>query len=214
MKITLYYAPVACSLVPYVCLCEAKADFDVSPLNLRGKQQMSPEYLKLNPKHKVPLLIVDGQPLSENVAIQYWIASTFPEANLLPSDVWQKSQAISLMSWFTSGFHPHISRINLPNNFCDAPGTEDNVRDLAKKTLMSAFQIADEILSGKEYFFEHFTTADAYFFWCFRRTGMFGVDLSGFKNCQAHFDRMSQRESVQKVLAFEKEVQAKFKAQS
>ena len=43
-------------------------------LNLRKEQQRSVEYLKLNPKHKVPLLVVDGKPLSENVAIQIWIA--------------------------------------------------------------------------------------------------------------------------------------------
>jgi hypothetical protein len=33
MTITLYYAPVACSLVPYVALTEARADFDVRVVN-------------------------------------------------------------------------------------------------------------------------------------------------------------------------------------
>jgi len=30
---------------------------------------MSPDYLKVNPKHKVPVLVIDGAPLSENVVI-------------------------------------------------------------------------------------------------------------------------------------------------
>lgn len=212
MKITLYYAPVACSLAPFVSLNEAGADFEVSPINLRGKQQMSPAYLELNPKHKVPLLVVDGKSLSENVAIQYWIARNFPDAGLLPTDPWQEAQCISLLSWFASGFHPLLSRLNTPSAICSLPGTEDSVRDLARLSLKANFEIADDMLAGRDFFFDHFTTADAYFFWCFRRTGMFDVDLSGFKNCQAHFERLSERPSVQKVLAFEKETLASFKA--
>ncbi len=69
MDIVLYYAPIACSLAPYITLTEAGAEFKVEPINLKKGQQRSPEYLKLNPKHKVPLLVVDGRPLSENVAI-------------------------------------------------------------------------------------------------------------------------------------------------
>ena len=85
MEIILYYAPIACSLVPYATLTEANAKFEVRPVNLRKGEQNTPDYLRLNPKHKVPVLVVDGQTLTENVAIQTWIARTFPAAKLLPS---------------------------------------------------------------------------------------------------------------------------------
>ena len=84
MEIVLYYAPITCALAPYITLTEAGAEFEVRPLNFRKGQHTSPEYLKINPKHKVPLLIVDGKVLSESVAIQTWIARTFPRAKLLP----------------------------------------------------------------------------------------------------------------------------------
>jgi glutathione S-transferase len=93
MDLVLYYSPIACSLVPYVTLTEAGADFEVRNINLRKGQQSSPDYLKLNPKHKVPVLMVDGQVLTENVAIQLWIARNFPEAKLLPTDPWQELKA-------------------------------------------------------------------------------------------------------------------------
>ena len=70
----------------------------------------------------------------------------------------------------------------------------------------------EKMLAGREYFFEHFTAVDTYFFWCFRRATEFGLDLSPFANCQAHFARMHTRPSVQKLLAFEKQVQAEFAA--
>src|SRR5262244_399433 len=96
MEIILYYAPNACSLVPYVTLTEANAAFEVRPLNFRKAQHMAVDYLTLNPKHKVPLLIVDGKRLTENVAIQILIARSFPQAKLLPADPWQELQAISI----------------------------------------------------------------------------------------------------------------------
>jgi glutathione S-transferase len=210
MKILLYYAPNACSLVPYVTLSEANASFDVRPLNMRKEQQRSSDYLKLNPKHKVPLLVVDGRSLSENVAIQIWIARSFPQAKLLPADPWHELQAISLLAWCASGIHPYLSRINSPPQVCDLVDADDSVRRLAVGPLFENYKIAENLLAGREYFFDHFTAADAHFFWCFRRGSQFDLDLSGFPNCLAHFERMKTRKSVQKLLAYESEVLRSF----
>lgn len=212
MDIVLYYAPIACSLVPYVTLTEAGADFKVQPINMRKKQQMSADYMALNPKHKVPTLVVDGRPLTENVAIQIWIARNFPQARLLPADPWEELKAISILAWCASGIHPHLSRINSPPKFCDLPGAETSVRDIARDHLFENFRVADAMLAGRDFFFDHFTAADAHFFWCFRRGLQFKLDQSAFRHCTAHFERMKGRASVQKVLAYEKDVQAKFAA--
>lgn len=210
MEILLYYAPNTCALAPYVTLTEANATFDVRPLNFRKGQQKSADYLRLNPKHKVPLLVIDGQPLSESVAIQIWIARNFPQARLLPSDPWQELKAISVLAWCSSGMHPYLSRINSPARVCDLPGSEESVLLSAKELLFENYKFADDMLAGREYFFDHFTAADAHFFWCIRRGLQFDLNLSEFPNCSAHFERMKGRPSVQKVLAFEKSVQAQF----
>jgi glutathione S-transferase len=214
MEIVLYYAPITCALAPYITLTEAEAKFEVRPLNFKAGQHTSADYLKINPKHKVPLLLVDSKPLSESVAIQTWIARTFPKARLLPADPWQELQAISLMSWCSGGIHPFLARTNSPLRVCDVPGTEDNVKKLAAANLRELFEIADDILAGREFFFDHFTAPDAHFFWCQRRARQFEVDMSQFKNCVAHFDRMMLRPSVGKLLAFEKSVQNEFAAAS
>jgi glutathione S-transferase len=210
MEIALYYAPITCALAPYITLTEAGAKFEVRPLNFRKGQNMSQEYLKINPKHKVPLLIVDGKILSESVAIQTWIARTFPQAKLLPADPWQELQAISLMSWCSGGIHPFLARINSPSKVCDVSGTEDSVKKLAAANLIELFKIADDLLVGRDFFFDHFTAPDAHFFWCQRRARQFEIDLSAFKNCVAHFERVKMRASAQKLLAFEKSVQDDF----
>ncbi|MBN8920787.1 MAG: glutathione S-transferase family protein, partial [Rhizobiales bacterium] len=205
--IVLYYAPIACSLVPYVTLNEAGADFEVRPISIKNGQQNRPDYLRLNPKHKVPLLIVDGRTLTENVAINTWVARSFPAARLLPSDPWEELQALSIMAWCSSGIHPFCTRLNSPMKVSDFAGAEESVRRLASGPLLECYGIADEMLAGREFFFDHFTAPDAHFFWCFRRGLQFGLDLSGFKHCNAHFERMKARPSVQKVLAYEAVVQ-------
>jgi len=210
MDIALYYAPTTCALAPYVTLTEANAKFEVRPLNFRKGQHMSAEYLKINPKHKVPMLSVDGKLLTESIAIQTWIARNFPQAKLLPSDPWQELQAMSLMSWCSGGIHPFLARINSPPRVCDVPGAEDSVKKLATANLMENFKIADDLLAGREFFFDHFTAPDAHFFWCQRRARQFGLDLAGLKNISAHFDRMLARPSVQKLYAFEKSVLDEF----
>jgi len=84
------------------------------------------------------------------------------------------------------------------------------VKRVANKLVFEDFKIADGLLAGREWFFPHFTACDAYFFWCFRRALSFQLDLSGFAHCTAHFNRMQQRASVQKVIAYEKKVQEEF----
>src|SRR5262245_29220919 len=114
MKIALYYAPNTCALAPYITLTEAGADFEVRPLNYRKRQNFSPEYLRINPKHKVPALVVDGKILTENVAIHQWVHRTFPGSKILLAGPCDELQAISLHAWCASGIHPYLSRINNP----------------------------------------------------------------------------------------------------
>jgi glutathione S-transferase len=210
LKLELYYAPKTCALVPFVALTEAGADFTVHNMNSRSGQLKTPEYLKLNPKHKVPVLVIDGKPLTENPAIQLWIHHNFPEAKLLPSDPWQEIQAISLMCWFASGIHPKMTPNARPENFCDLPDSAESVKRVANRQLLGEFKIAEDLLAEREFFFDHFTTPDAYFHWCMRRTLSFKLDLSTFPNCMAHYHRLEQRASVQKLIAHEKAVDAEF----
>lgn len=210
MKLTLYFAPMTCALVPFVTLTEAGADFDVHNVNTRNGGNRTPEFLRLNPKHKVPVLIIDGEPLTENVALQIWIARQFPQAKLLPADPKEEIKAISLMAFCASGIHPKLTPNARPENYCDLPGSEESVKRVANRLLFEDLKVVDDLLAGREWFFSHFTACDAYFFWCFKRAISFKLDLAAFRNCHAHYGRMQGRPSVQKVLAYEKKLQEEF----
>jgi glutathione S-transferase len=209
MKLDLFYAPITCSMVPYILLTEAGAEFDVQALDFRKGEHLGADFLRVNPRHKVPVLVIDGEPLMENVAIQIWIARQFPAAKLLP-DGFQEIKAISFLSWCSSGIHPALTPNAKPQVYCDLPGSEDSVKRCAQKLSLENYQLAETMLVGRDWFFDRFSCADVYFFWCFRRGMQFKMDLSGLPNCHAHFARMQQRPSVQKLLAFEAQTLAAF----
>lgn len=213
MTITLHYAPASCATVPFITLTEAGAAFDVVSLNLAKGEHMTPAFTRVNPKHRVPVLVVDGQPITENLAIQLWIARQYPAARLLPQDPTQEILAISFLSWCGSAIHPAITPNARPQRYCDLPGSEASVRRCAQTLLAEHFGNAEQMLGERDWFFDdRFTSADAYFYWCLRRASQLDTDLSAFPRCLAHRARMEARASVQQVLAYEAETQRRFAA--
>jgi glutathione S-transferase len=197
-------------MAPYILLKEVHADFETMNVNLGKGENNHPQYLKLNPKGKVPALIMGHETLTENLAIQLWIAQAFPAAQLMPSDPLKFAQTVSIMSWCSSGIHPKLTQQARPERYSNLPNTAENIKDLGSQSMVELFEIANEMLASKEWFMDHFTCADAYFYWCFKRGSAFGKDLSGLVHCQKHLQRMEQRPSVQALLQHEEDVKAAF----
>lgn len=59
----LYYSPGACSLGAHIVLEESGEKYDPLPVNLPQGEHRTPEYLKINPLGRVPVLrLDDGSP--------------------------------------------------------------------------------------------------------------------------------------------------------
>src|SRR6266536_481454 len=84
--LTLYFSPGACSLASHIGLEETGAPYEAKPILLAKQQQRTEDYLKINPRGKVPALSVDGKILVENTAILTYLARRFPEKKLMPTD--------------------------------------------------------------------------------------------------------------------------------
>jgi glutathione S-transferase len=119
----LYYGPGACSFVPHAALEIIKAatgaEFEVQSIKLHKGEQKSPEYLALNPNGQVPLLLVDGKPLTQIVAICDYLDRTHPQLGLLPAEPWQRSEALSLLAWMNNTVHPTFTHVFMPFKFSD-----------------------------------------------------------------------------------------------
>jgi glutathione S-transferase len=214
MTLTLCHFPNSCSIVPWLLLKEAGAEFNVRLVNLARGDHLAPEYRRINPKQAVPVLLIDGQPLTENVAILLWIAREFPRACLMPREPDAELQVISFMAWCASGLLPWLAPNIVPQRFCDLPDSEDSVRRCAHRMLKGRYAIAEEMLALKQrdWFFGDYSVADAYFFWAFRRGMQFRVDVSGFPLCQAHLERMQLRPAVRELMTYDRTAMAQLPA--
>ncbi len=55
----LYYAAGTCALASHIALAESGARYETVRLDFAISDQRKPDYLKLNPKGRVPLLVTD-----------------------------------------------------------------------------------------------------------------------------------------------------------
>ena len=73
-------------------LQELGVDFESVTVNLRTGEHRRPEFLKINPAGKVPVLVDDDLVLTESVAIVLYLAEKYPHKGLVPTDIKQRAQ--------------------------------------------------------------------------------------------------------------------------
>ena len=82
--LTLYYAPHTCALASHIALEDAAAAYKLERIDFARAQQQSAEYLRVNPKARVPALVTAGGVITETPAILAFVAQSFPSAGLAP----------------------------------------------------------------------------------------------------------------------------------
>jgi glutathione S-transferase len=86
VSMKLYEFPPTRSIRPRWMLQELEVPFESVWVNLPKGEHRSPEFLKLNPAGKVPVLVDGDLVLNESVAIVLYLAEKYPEKGFLPSD--------------------------------------------------------------------------------------------------------------------------------
>lgn len=203
----LFVAPGSCARVPTIALEEIGVAFDTELVRTAAGQQKTPEYLAINPKGKVPVLVIDGVPLSENVAILSWLNRTFPDAGLLPAttDTFEAAQQISDLAFFSGTVHPHVTRVAMPMKFiADAELSFDIVRAQGIADINPVMAMINERLSDRAWWYgETWSIVDAYLFWTWWRIGVIGYPQEAFPHLIDHAARIQQRPSVARAMARE-----------
>ena len=128
----LYYGPGACSFVPHVGLEAIRGAtgeaFETQAVKLHKGEQHTPEYLALNPLGLVPLLVVDGKPLSQIMAICDYLDRRYPQAGLLPAASWQRAEAMSTFAWMNNTVHPTFTHIFRSQQFAESEAAQAEIR--------------------------------------------------------------------------------------
>lgn len=203
----LFVAPNTCARVPTIALEEIGVPFETQLVRTAANEQNSEAYLKLNPKGKVPMLMIDGAPLTENVAILSWLSATFPEAKLLPktSDPLVAVKQTGDLSYFAGTVHPIVTRIAMPLKFIEDKALSfELVRPVGVEAMQKVMKLIDARLhDGPWWYGESWSVVDGYLFWAWDRITGVGYPGDAFENIKRHRALSLERPAVQRAMARE-----------
>ena len=204
MATKLYYAPGACSLASHIALEESGLPYETEKLILQNGDQKKPEYLKLNPRGRVPTLVVDGRVLTENMAILTFLGGGYPKAGLWPKQTWDQAQAVSLMAWFSNTVHPTYGHLLRPERYVDDAPHQEAVKEKARGMYEGYLREIDGMLEGRKWLVgDHFTVVDTYPVVFYRWGNRQGLPMKGLKNYTRYIEEILGRPAASKVMADE-----------
>lgn len=196
----LYYSPGACSLAPHIALREAGLPFELVLASTKTKQLADgSDYLAINPKGQVPLLVLDnGERLSEGPVIQQYIADQAPASGLAPAPgTWARYRLMEWLNFITSELHKGFSPLF-------NPAVPAELKSLFAARIVERLTWVDSQLADREYLMgETFTVADAYLFVVCNWTVPTGIDISALTHLAALRARVAARPAVQAALKAE-----------
>ncbi|MCO6418055.1 glutathione S-transferase family protein [Siccirubricoccus sp. KC 17139] len=202
---TLFTSPGSCSFASHLALEEAGLPFALSRVNFAADAQRSPEYLKVNPKGRVPALATPRGILTETPAILAFLAQSHPETGLLPvADPFEFGQAQSFNLYLCATVHVAHAHKGRGTRWADDPAAIAEMRRKVPETMAACFGLIErEMLRGPWVLGEEFSACDVYLFALTRWLEGDGVKLSTLPRVEAHFARMMARPAVQRALAAE-----------
>ena len=131
MTLKLYFAPGACSFVPHSMLELAGATFEPISVKLHKGEQRSAQYLALNPRGQVPVLVDGDEVITQIVAIVLHLDSRFPEAGILPASGLARTRALQTLAWMNNTVHPTFTHVFMPQKFTDDAAAQQAIRSFA-----------------------------------------------------------------------------------
>ena len=197
----LYYAPNTCAIASHIILEEAGAAYEAVRLDFARNDQKSDDYLKVNPKARVPALVTDHGVLTETPAILAYLAQIFPAAKLAPADPWNFARAQAFNSYLCSTVHvAHAHKARGPRWTDDAAAIEAMKQKVPRNMADCFALIETDMFTGPWVMGEAYGVCDAYLFTIARWLEGDTVEIARFPKVNAHFQRMLARPAVKQVL--------------
>ena len=203
MSLKLYFAPGSSAFAPLIALEELGVSYDVHRVDLAAGEQRQPAYLKVNPRGRVPTLAVDGEPVTEVLAILTYLAHAYPHSELLPlADPLKLAHAYEVMSWFASTVHVAFSQIARPERFADDDTIKAALATPGEARFARTLSDIERLAQGPGPWLlgETFSAVDAYALVIWRWAERRQIDTATYPAWSAKAGRALSRPSVKRAL--------------
>ena len=205
--LTLYYARTACSLASHIALEETGARYEAVRVDFKAAEQRGADYLKINPKGRVPALVTERGILTETPAILAYVAQSFPAAKLAPlDDPYAFAEMQSFNSYLCATVHvAHAHRVR-GARWVDADDTAaiEAMKRKVPEVVTTSYELIERtMLKGPWVMGGAYTVADGYLFTLANWLEGDGVDLKRFPRVIEHRARVAERPATNRALAQE-----------
>jgi glutathione S-transferase len=132
-------------------LQELGVEFEAVTVNLIAGEHRRPEFLKINPAGKLPVLVDGDTVLTESIAIVIYLAEKYPEKKLIPTKLSQKAQVYRWLLFAATELEQPLWRIARHTNlYPEAKRLPADVV-LAREDFLPMAAVLDEHMQGREF---------------------------------------------------------------
>jgi glutathione S-transferase len=203
---TLYFSPGACSLAQHIILEELGSPFHLTHASTADGSTRTPEYLKLNPKGRVPVLVVGGAVLTEAPAILMHLALANQERNLVAGGAQGLVRSIEWFNWLSGTVHAvAIRQVWRPESFTAVEIQHEDVIAKGKNNLSEAFaQIESRLAQTVWAVNDAYSIVDPYLLVFYRWGNRIGFNMrSQYPSWTRHTLRVLERPATMRALTSE-----------
>jgi len=204
VSITFYTAQASIGWVSHIALEESGLDYKAVALDFSKKQQSDADYLKINPKARVPSLVVKEGVITETPAILTYLAQMAPESPIaLPQDIYKQAVINAFNSYLCSTVHVAHAHKMRGYRWVDDEAAQKAMTANVPKTLGLCIDLIEsDMLVGPWVHGDTYSISDPYLYRMSTWMDTDGVDINKYPKVKAHREAMDARASVQTVKAF------------
>ncbi len=208
--IDLYYAPTPNGWKISIMLEEAKLPYKVIPVNLGAGDQFRPEFLKISPNNRMPVIVDTDGPQGEQISVfesgailMYLGEKT---GKFFPQTDKERIKVIEWLFWQIGGLGPMAGQVSHFVNYApNFPGDHSYSEKRYKNEYDRLLGVMDMVLEEREFLAGEYSIADMASFPWITAYKRYEVDLDSFKNVRRWFDEIKSRPAVRKGMDVGKE---------
>ncbi|HLG88240.1 MAG TPA: glutathione S-transferase family protein [Alphaproteobacteria bacterium] len=198
---TLYGFGGARSLRAIWGLKELDVDFEFVPVNLLAGEHRRPDFLRLNPAGKIPVLVDGDLVIPESAAIVFYLADKYPQKELMPTDLNARAEVYRWVMFAVTELEQPLWRITRHTALDPEDRRLPQDIALASEEFAAMAAILDRHMDGRQFIVgNRITVADcvtAYLMdWANEQHR-----LDGFSNLLAYLERMYARPKAPQRIA-------------
>jgi len=181
-------------------LNEVDADFEYVSVNLLAGEHKRPEFLRINPAGRVPVLVDGDQIIPESAAIVLYLADKYPEKALLPVDLKERAQVYRWTLFAVTELEQPLWRITRHSFLYPADKRSPADIALAREDFATMAEVLDKHLEGREFIVgDRLTVADCVTVYLIDWANEVHL-LDAFPRLQAYLERLYARpEAPQRI---------------